>query len=140
MTLLDAVQIAGAAQSVGVAEPVQTAGAVQGGAGLTAVPIQVASEGTLAVAIAVFLGQVIAFVLACWIAFRTYDGYREAGGSRPALYWLAVGIVLLAAVPTALRFVLPTLAGADSLTTTLVTTSSEIAGLGAILYAVFGRP
>ena len=94
--------------------------------------------GTTTVAIAVFVGQAVAFAIACWIAKRAYDGYRDA--RRPPLLWLALGIALLAAVPTVVRFLLPTLFGASSLTTTVLATASEIAGLTAILYTVYGRP
>jgi len=102
------------------------------------IPLQTVEGGTPTVAIAVFVGQAIAFVIACWIAKRSYDGYRDA--RRPALLWLALGIALLAAVPTVVRFLLPTLVGATSLTTSVVATTSEIAGLAAILYTVYGRP
>ncbi|SEQ83607.1 DUF7521 family protein [Natrinema salaciae] len=94
--------------------------------------------GTATVAVAVFLGQALAFLIACWIAKRSYDGYRDA--RRPPLLWLALGIALLAAVPTVLRFLLPTLLGASSVTTTVLASASEIAGLTAILYTVYGRP
>ncbi|WP_254521932.1 hypothetical protein [Natrinema caseinilyticum] len=105
---------------------------------MTGPPLQTVSGGSVTVAIAVFLGQAIAFVIACWIAKRSYDGYRDA--RRPALLWLALGIALLAAVPTAVRFLLPTMFGATSLTTSVLATASEITGLTAILYTVYGRP
>ncbi|QLG49978.1 hypothetical protein [Natrinema halophilum] len=101
-------------------------------------PLQTVSDGSTTVAIAVFLGQATAFVIACWIAKRSYDGYRDA--RRPALLWLALGIALLAAVPTVVRFLLPTVFDASSLTTSVLATASEIAGLTAILYTVYGRP
>ncbi|WP_049924536.1 hypothetical protein [Halopiger djelfimassiliensis] len=101
-------------------------------------PLQAVSGDTPVVAVAVFLGQATAFVLACWIAKRSYDGYRDA--HRRPLLWLALGITLLAAVPTGVRFLLPTLLGASSLTTTVFATASEIVGLAAILYTVYGRP
>lgn len=101
-------------------------------------PLQTSTGGDVTVAIAVLLGQAAAFVIACWIAKRAYDGYRDA--RRPPLLWLALGIALLAAVPTVVRFLLPTLLGASSLTTTVLATASEITGLTAILYTVYGRP
>ncbi|WP_226482330.1 hypothetical protein [Natrinema amylolyticum] len=103
-------------------------------------PLQtVESEGgATTVAIAVFVGQLVAFAIACWIAKRTYDGYRES--RRRPLLWLAIGIALLAAVPTILRFLLPTVVGASSVTTTVLASLSEVAGLTAILYTVYGRP
>ena len=99
--------------------------------------LQTAGDPTT-VALLVFVGRGLAFVLACWIAYRAYRGSQRA--REPALIWLAVGIALLAAVPTAVRFLVPTMTDAASLSTTLLATSSEIAGLGAILYAVYGRP
>lgn len=101
-------------------------------------PLQTVEGGATAVAIAVFVGQATAFVIACWIAKRSYDGYRDA--RQPPLLWLALGITLLAAAPTVLRFLLPTFFGASSVTTTVLATASEIAGLTAILYTVYGRP
>ena len=100
--------------------------------------LQTVTGGDASVAIAVFVGQTVAFVIACWIAKRAYDGYREA--RRPPLLWLALGIALLAAVPTAIRFLFPTVFGASSLTTTVLATTSEIIGLTAVLYTVYGRP
>jgi len=102
------------------------------------VALLTSTGGETTIAIAVVVGQAVAFVLACWIAKRAYDGYRAA--RRPPLLWLAFGIALLAAVPTVVRFLLPTLFGAASLTTTVLATASEIAGLVAILYIVYGRP
>ncbi|WP_222915253.1 hypothetical protein [Natrinema sp. SYSU A 869] len=101
-------------------------------------PIQTVEGGAMTVAIAVFVGQATAFVIACWIVKRAYDGYRDA--RRPALLWLALGITLLAAAPTILRFLLPTVFGASSVTTTVLANLSEVAGLTAILYTVYGRP
>lgn len=100
--------------------------------------LQTVSGGAATLAIAVLVGQATAFVIACWIAKRSYDGYRDA--RRPPLLWLALGITLLAAAPTVVRFLLPTLLGASSVTTTVLATASEIAGLVAILYTVYGRP
>jgi small-conductance mechanosensitive channel len=102
------------------------------------IPLQTSTGGGTTIAIAVFVGQAVAFVIACWIAKRSYDGYRDA--RRSPLLWLALGIALLAAVPTVVRFLLPTLLGASSLTTTVLATASEIVGLTAILYTVYGRP
>ena len=94
--------------------------------------------GTTTVTVAVFVGQAIAFVIACWIAKRAYDGYRDT--RREPSFRHAAGIWFLAAVPTVVRFLLPTLLGASSLTTTVLATASEIVGLTAILYTVYGRP
>lgn len=101
-------------------------------------PLETVTGGSTTVAVAVFLGRALAFVLACWIAVRAYRGYQQA--RAPALVWLAIGIAMLAAAPTAIRFLLPTLLSTSSLTTALVATSAELTGLAAILYAVYGDP
>ena len=98
-------------------------------------PLQSVGEETSA--LLVFAGRALAFLLAVWIAHRAYSGYQDS--RAPALFWLALGITLLAVVPTAARFLLPTF-GTSPLTTTLLATGSEIAGLAAILYTVYGRP
>ncbi len=100
-------------------------------------PLQTGASAETA-AVLVLLGRAVAFVLALWIANRAYRGYRRA--SDPALLWLALGITLLAAVPTVVRFLVPTLIDTSLLLTTVAATGSEIVGLAAILYAVYGRP
>lgn len=105
---------------------------------MIAIPLEAATGGSQSAAALVFVGRTIAFAIACWIAWRTYRGYERV--RAPALLWLALGIALLAAVPTMVRFLIPTVTDATPLTTTLLATSSEIAGLLAILYAVYGRP
>jgi len=102
------------------------------------ISLQTVTGGGATIAIAVLVGQATAFAIACWVAKRAYDGYRDA--RRRPLLWLALGIALLAAVPTSIRFLLPTLFSASSLATTVLATASEIAGLTAILYTVYGRP
>ena len=101
-------------------------------------PLETATGGTPNVAALVFVGRAVAFAIACWIAWRAYRGYERA--RAPALLWLALGIALLAAVPTMVRFLVPTMIDAPALTTNVLATSSEVAGLLAILYAVYGRP
>lgn len=101
-------------------------------------PLQVVVGDSPSVAALVFLGRTAAFLIACWIAWRTYRGYERV--RAPALLWLALGIALLAAVPTMVRFLLPTATNAPALTTTALARTSEVAGLLAILYAVYGRP
>lgn len=92
--------------------------------------------GETAIESFVFVGETAAFVLACWITHRAIRGYRTA--NRPALLWLALGIVLLSAVPTIARFLLPTV-GVASVVTTLIARSCELAGLLSILHAIYGN-
>lgn len=103
-----------------------------------ATPLLTTTGGSPLVGILVFLGQTLAFLLACWIALRAYRGYQRS--SAPALLWLAVGIALLSAAPTMTRFLLPTLTDLSSVTVQIVATSGEVVGLLAILYAIFGNP
>ena len=105
---------------------------------MIAIPLEAATGDSQSAVALVFVGRTIAFAIACWIVWRTYRGYERV--RAPALLWLALGIALLAAVPTMVRFLVPTFTGAPGLTTTLLATTSEVAGLLAILYAVYGRP
>lgn len=86
----------------------------------------------------VFVGQALAFLLACWIVLRAFRGYRRV--RAPALLWLAVGIASLSAGPTMARFLLPTLTDLSPVAIEIVATTGEIGGLLAILYAIFGQP
>lgn len=95
------------------------------------------SGGTPSLVALVVVGQVVTAVLAGWIALRTFRGYRRSDDA--ALLWLAVGIALLAAGSTAAQFLLPTV-GSATVVTTLVARSSEVSGLVAILYAIYGVP
>jgi hypothetical protein len=93
--------------------------------------------GAPSVVALVVVGQALTAGLAAWIAVRTYRGYRRA--DDPALLWMAVGIALLTVGATTVEFLLPTVGGAP-VTTTLVARSSELTGLLAILYAIYGIP
>lgn len=92
---------------------------------------------TMAIESLVFAGQAVAFVLACWITYRAINGFRAATGS--ALLWLALGIVLLSAIPTIVRFLLPTV-GVTAIVTAFTARICELIGLLAVLYAIYGRP
>ncbi len=101
-------------------------------------PLLTTTGGDPLVGLLVFLGQTLAFLLACWIVLRAYRGYQDS--SAAALLWLAIGIALLSAAPTMTRFLLPTLTDLPSVTVQVVATTGELAGLLAILYAIFGNP
>ncbi|WP_276255222.1 DUF7521 family protein [Halomontanus rarus] len=98
--------------------------------------VQTLPMGLAFVGILIFIGKAIAFVLACWIAYRAISGYRSV--DDPTLLWLALGIVLLSVVPTIVRFLLPT-AGVTAVVTTLTARTCELAGLISILYSIYGR-
>jgi hypothetical protein len=74
-------------------------------------------------------------LLGLLIARKAYQGYLETR-SKPMLY-LAVGIVLLTAVPALLSSVLTTLTPLPGYIVVLVTNSSEIFGLLTIVYSLY---
>lgn len=104
---------------------------------MTGSALSAVTGGEPSVVALVIAGQALTAVLAGWIALRTYRGYRRA--DDPALLWMAVGVALVAAGATAVEFLLPTVGNAP-VVTTLVARSSELAGLFAILYAIYGIP
>lgn len=99
-------------------------------------PLVVTATGgdTLVVTLAL-LTMAVAAVLGALVAVRAYRGYRGSGD--PALLSLAVGIVLLSAGPTVLRFVVPTLTAIPALSLETATAGSQLLGLAAILYAIY---
>jgi hypothetical protein len=97
---------------------------------------QVPTMGPTVIESLVFVGEAIAFVLACWIVYRAISGSRSDHGS--SLLWLALGIVLLSAIPTIVRFLLPTI-GVMAVVTTLTARTCELAGLVSILYSIYGK-
>ncbi|GAA0673131.1 hypothetical protein [Natronoarchaeum mannanilyticum] len=100
--------------------------------------LQSATGGSVPVVAAALIGQTIAFALACWIVYRAASGYRAS--RAPALLWLAVGVALLSAAPTAARVLLPTFTSAPVVTVRGVALVGEVLGLTAILYAIYGKP
>ncbi|WP_323191135.1 hypothetical protein [Halostella sp. PRR32] len=104
---------------------------------MTGQPLSTFTGGTPSVVALVVVGQVVTAALATWIAVRTYRGYQQADDA--ALLWLAVGVALLSVGATTVEFLLPSFGGAPVMTT-LVARSSELSGLFAILYAIYGIP
>lgn len=103
----------------------------------TATPMQLTpGQGTLAVL--TFLGLAVATALALVITYQAIRGYRGSGNR--GLLFLALGIVLLAAVPILVRIVLVNATTVSPELRSVVTTTSELAGLAAILYAIYGLP
>lgn len=84
-------------------------------------------------------GVIFAFAAATavaglFVATLAYLGYRR-NGSRPMLY-LAVGIILLTAVPVSIDYGLSTMTPATDAVILLGVTIVHLSGVGAILYAL----
>lgn len=102
-------------------------------------PLQTAATGGSAVvAVLVFLGLAVAAGLSLLIAYEALRGYR--GSADAGMLLLAVGIVLLTAVPNAIRIAVPMFTDAPGGTRALLATLSELLGLACILLAIYGRP
>jgi hypothetical protein len=103
------------------------------------VPLQAtATGGSPVVVVLLLLGLAVAAGLSLLIAYEALRGYR--GSDDTGMLLLAVGIVLLTAVPNGLRIALPTFAGTSESLRVLVATGSELLGLACILLAIYGRP
>lgn len=82
----------------------------------------------------VFVFAVMTAVAGVFVAYQAYRGSRR-NESRPMLY-LAVGIVLLTAVPVGVDYGLVALTAATDAEILLMITVSHLAGVLAILYAL----
>ncbi|WP_439027965.1 DUF7521 family protein [Haloarchaeobius sp. DT45] len=106
-------------------------------ASLGVVPLQASETGSelqVAVVLATFL---LSTLLGLFIARKAYQGYRR-NDSGPMLF-LAIGIVLLTAVPAVLSVALSTFTSLPGSLVVTVTNLSELAGLVAIAYSLYGR-
>ncbi|WP_435319926.1 DUF7521 family protein [Haloarchaeobius sp. TZWSO28] len=92
------------------------------------------SELQVAVVLATFL---LSTLLGLFIARKAYQGYRR-NDSGPMLF-LAIGIVLLTAVPALLSVGLSTFTALPGSLVVTVTNLSELSGLVAIAYSLYGR-
>ncbi|KAB1193579.1 hypothetical protein GJR96_09015 [Haloferax sp. MBLA0076] len=99
--------------------------------------LQVTETGSTTQVALVLASFVVSAVLGLFIARKAYQGYRR-NDSTPMLL-LAVGIVLLTAVPAVFSFGLSTFTTLPGSAVVLVTNLSEIAGLVAIAYSLYGR-
>lgn len=90
------------------------------------------TAGTDAGLIAVFAAATA--IAGAFVAVLAYWGYRR-NESRPMLY-LAVGIVLLTAVPVGLNYCLLAVTAMTDAEILLVVTVAHLAGVAAILYAL----
>lgn len=100
------------------------------------IPLQTTTTGGSVIVITlVLIGFVLTAMLSLIVAYRVIRGYQR-NRSRARLY-LALGLVLLTTVPILLGFVTPVV-GISSVGRSLVTTVSELLGLAAMLYAIYG--
>lgn len=81
------------------------------------------------------IGFALTAVVSLIVAYHVIRGYRR-NRSRARLY-LALGLVLLTTVPILLGLVTPVV-GVSPVGRSLVTTVSELLGLAAMLYAIYG--
>lgn len=78
--------------------------------------------------------DLLSAVIGLFIAFQAYRGYRR-NESRPMLF-IAIGFVLALAVPFALFVVYVVIPSLPETLVAVLTQSSQVAGLVAILYAL----
>lgn len=93
-----------------------------------------AEGGSALVVGLVLVTFVVAAVLSTAIAYRLYAGYRGSGDR--SMLAIAVGLLLITTIPTVIRIAVPTVLGGADEVRILAATSSELAGLLAIVLAV----
>ncbi|MCU4925084.1 hypothetical protein OB905_03660 [Halobacteria archaeon AArc-dxtr1] len=71
------------------------------------------------------------------IAYQAYRGYRRNDSS--SMLYLAIGLLLLTAVPFLLNVGLTTLVGTNRVATALLENVSRLLGLLTIMYSLYGR-
>lgn len=104
------------------------------------VPAQIGASGTdVPTAAAVIALSMLSLALSVGIAVVLVRGYRRGPG-RTGMLWLAVGLLLLTTVPELLRFGLPTVTDVGTVGRSLSVSTSELLGLGIILWTVYGGP
>jgi len=100
--------------------------------------IQLGATGTDPwIATAVVGLSVVSVALSLAIAIVLVRGYRRGPG-RTGMLVLAVGLLLLTAVPELLRVGLPTATGVGVVGRSVLVSACELTGLGAILWAIYG--
>lgn len=103
------------------------------------IPVQIRATGADPWLAAGVLGlSTLSIVLSVLIAALLIRGYRR-GPRHTGTLTLAVGLVLLTTVPEILRIGLPTFTAVDTVGRSIVTSGCELVGLGAVLWAVYGR-
>ena len=78
--------------------------------------------------------DVLSAIIGLFIAYQAYRGYRR-NQSRPMLF-ISIGFVLALAVPFSLLLVFLAIPTAPELVITILSQTSQVLGLGAILYAL----
>ena len=78
--------------------------------------------------------DVLSAILGLFIAYQAYRGYRR-NGSRPMLF-ISIGFVLVLAVPFLLLLLYLAIPPLTETVTSLITQTSQVVGLLAILYAL----
>lgn len=82
----------------------------------------------------VFLFVAVTAVVGLFVAYQAYRGYRR-NDSRPMLY-LAVGVLLLTAVPAGANVVLSAATAATDAEILLVISLAHLVGVVSVLYAL----
>lgn len=82
----------------------------------------------------VFLFSAVIAAAGVFVAYQAYRGYQR-NASRPMLY-LALGIVLLTAVPASVNYGLSSVTTATDAEILLPITVAHLGGVAAILYAL----
>ena len=93
--------------------------------------------GELWVFILVLALSVLTILLSVSIAVLLIRGYRSSPGHQGMLL-LALGLIFLTTVPEILRIGLPTFTPIDTTGQSILTSSLELGGLGAIIWAIYG--
>lgn len=99
-------------------------------------PVPLSTGGGL-VAVSLFAGVFVSIALALLIVVRAFQGYRRTKSRR--LLALAVGLLLIVAVPKLANLGLANTTGVAPATITVLTGTSRVAGLGVILAAIYAR-
>jgi O-antigen ligase len=100
------------------------------------VPLQTTTiGGSVVVVVLTLIGLALTAIVSLVIAYYVIRGYRR-NRSRARLY-LALGLVLLTTVPILIGLVTPVV-GVSDVGRSLATTVSELLGLAAMLYAIYG--
>lgn len=99
--------------------------------------LQVTQTGDTAQVLVVLATFLLSALLGLIIARKAYQGYRR--NASPPMLYLAAGIVLLTAVPAILSLFLSTFTALPSYLVVVVTNGSELLGLLAIAYSLYGR-
>jgi hypothetical protein len=101
------------------------------------IPLQVTQTGDTAQVLVVLATFLLSALLGLVIARKAYQGYRR--NASPPMLYLAAGIVLLTAVPAVLSLFLSTFTGLPNYLVVVATNGSELLGLVAIAYSLYGR-